>query len=119
MLRRLGPLSLRPRLQRAPQRLAPALAGLRARLQPYARDGLARALAALGATAPRRFARGALTAVTFHRVLPADRLRQYPLAGLAVTPEQLEAVLGQLAQHFACSPLIDAYRSWQRQPDAE
>jgi peptidoglycan/xylan/chitin deacetylase (PgdA/CDA1 family) len=119
MLKRLGPLSLRPQLERAPLRLAPAVAGLRARLQPYARDGLARALATLGATSPRRFARGALTAVTFHRVLPPDRLRQYPLAGLAVTPEQLEAVLGQLAQHFACAPLIDAYRSWQRQPDAE
>jgi peptidoglycan/xylan/chitin deacetylase (PgdA/CDA1 family) len=125
MLRRLGRLSLRPQRQRGPAlaqarvRLAPALAELRARMQPYARDGLARALSLLGATRPRRFARGALTAVTFHRVLPAERLRQYPLAGLAVTPEQLQAILGQLAQHFACAPLIDAYRSWQRQPGAE
>jgi peptidoglycan/xylan/chitin deacetylase (PgdA/CDA1 family) len=96
----------------------PALAAVRARVQPYARDGLAQALSRLGATSPRRFARGALTVVTFHRVLPADRLRQYPLGGLAVTPEQLEAILGQLAQHFACTSLIDAYRCWQREPGA-
>jgi len=94
------------------------VAALRSRVQPYARDGLARALSTLGTTRPRRFARGALTVVTFHRVLPADRLRQYPLTGLAVTPEQLEAILGQLAEHFACTTLIDAYRRWQREPDA-
>ena len=97
----------------------PAVAALRARVQPYARDGLAQALSTLGATRPRRFARGALTVVTFHRVLPVDRWRQYPLSGLAVTPEQLEAILAQLAQHFACTTLIDAYRRWQREPDAE
>jgi peptidoglycan/xylan/chitin deacetylase (PgdA/CDA1 family) len=51
--------------------------------------------------------------VTFHRVLPADRLRVYPMPGLAVTPEQLEAILGQLAQHFSCMPLLDGFRSWQ------
>ena len=94
------------------------VAALRARVQPYARDGLARALSTLGTTRPRRFAHGALTVVTFHRVLPADRLRQYPLTGLAVTPEQLETILGQLAEHFACTTLIDAHRRWQREPDA-
>jgi len=114
MLKRLGRLSLRP-----PAPLAPAVAVLRSRLQPYARDSLARALSTIGATRPRRFARGALTVVTFHRVLPADRLRQYPLSGLAVSPEQLEAILRELAQHFVCLPLIDAYRLWQRQPGAE
>jgi len=114
MLKHLGRLSLRP-----PASLGPALTGLRSRLQPVARDGLAQALSTIGATRPRRFARGALTIVTFHRVLPADRLRQYPLSGLAVTPEQLELILGELAQHFVCLPLIDAYRLWQQRPDAE
>lgn len=113
MLKHLRRLSLRPAAS-----LAPAVALLRSRLQPVARDGLAHVLSTLGATRPSRFARGALTVVTFHRVLPAERLRQYPLAGLAVTPEQLEAILGELAQHFVCLPLIDAYRLWQRQPDA-
>jgi peptidoglycan/xylan/chitin deacetylase (PgdA/CDA1 family) len=118
MLRRLGG-SLRPSpAGQVLEALRPGVAALRARVQPYARDGLARALSTLGATQPGRFARGALTVVTFHRVLPAERLRQYPLTGLAVTPEQLEAILGQLAQHFACTTLIDAYRHWQREPEA-
>jgi peptidoglycan/xylan/chitin deacetylase (PgdA/CDA1 family) len=108
MLKRLGPT--------AGERRWGKLSGLARRLQPYARDGLARTLSALGATRPARFARGALTIVTFHRVLPAERLRLYPLTGLAVTPEQLEAILSPLARHFRCMPLIDAYRLWEQQP---
>ncbi|HKO92816.1 MAG TPA: polysaccharide deacetylase family protein, partial [Polyangiaceae bacterium] len=108
MLKRLRPLAGERRLAK--------LSGLAAQVKPYARDGLARTLAAVGATRPSRFARGALTVVTFHRVLPVERLRLYPLAGLAVTPEQLEAILAPLARHFRCLPLIDAYRLWERQP---
>lgn len=118
MLKRLGR-SLRPSpAGQVLGALRPGVAALRARVQPYARDGLARALSTLGATQPARFARGALTVVTFHRVLPAERLRQYPLTGLAVTPEQLEEILGQLSRHFACTTLIDAYQRWQREPGA-
>lgn len=86
---------------------------VRDRYKPALRDGVARALSAFRATSPGRFARGALTAVTFHRVLPADKLRAYPMPGLAVTPEQLEAILTQLQAHFECTTLIDAYRSWR------
>jgi len=111
MLKRLRPL--------AGERRWGELSGLAARLQPYARDGLARTLSTLGATRPSRFARGALTVVTFHRVLPAERLRLYPLQGLAVTPEQLEAILTPLARHFRCLPLILAYRHWEQQPQSE
>jgi peptidoglycan/xylan/chitin deacetylase (PgdA/CDA1 family) len=82
--------------------------------KPLLRDGLAELLARVGATSPARFARGALTVVTFHRVLPADKLRHYPLGGLVVTPEQLELVLGELAPHFECSPVIEAFRRWKR-----
>jgi peptidoglycan/xylan/chitin deacetylase (PgdA/CDA1 family) len=82
--------------------------------KPLLRDGLAELLARVGATSPARFARGALTIVTFHRVLPADQLRHYPLGGLVVTPEQLELVLGELAPHFECCSVIEAYRRWKR-----
>ena len=85
--------------------------------KPFLRDGLADILARVGATSPARFARGALTIVTFHRVLPADKRRQYPSSGLALTPEQLELVLGELTPHFECSSVIDAYRRW-RHPGA-
>jgi peptidoglycan/xylan/chitin deacetylase (PgdA/CDA1 family) len=80
--------------------------------KPALRDGLARALSACRATAPERFARGALTVVTFHRVLPEDQLRHYPMPGLAVTPEQLEAILSLLAVHFECTTLIEGFRRW-------
>jgi len=82
--------------------------------KPLLRDGLAELLARVGATSPARFARGALTIVTFHRVLPSDKQRHYPLGGLVVTPEQLELVLGELAPHFECSSVIEAYRRWKR-----
>lgn len=82
--------------------------------KPLLRDGLAELLARLGATSPARFARGALTIVTFHRVLPSDMLRHYPLGGLVVTPEQLELVLGELAPHFECSSVSEAYRRWKQ-----
>jgi peptidoglycan/xylan/chitin deacetylase (PgdA/CDA1 family) len=92
------------------------IGGLRSRIKPLARDGIARALSVVGATRPSRFGVGALTIVTFHRVLPPEQLRTYPLPRLAVTPEQLQTILSQLAQHFACSPLIDAFRLWQSGP---
>jgi peptidoglycan/xylan/chitin deacetylase (PgdA/CDA1 family) len=82
--------------------------------KPWLRDGLAEVLAKVGATSPARFARGALTIITFHRVLPQDKLRQYPLPGLGVTPEQLEMVLSELAPSFTLSPVIEAFRSWKR-----
>lgn len=82
--------------------------------KPWLRDGVAELLARVGATSPQRFARGALTIVTFHRVLPADLRSHYPLQGLALTPEQLEQVLCELAPHFECSSVIEAYRRWRK-----
>lgn len=82
--------------------------------KPWLIDGLAEVLAKVGATSPARFARGALTIITFHRVLPQDKLRQYPNPGLAVTPEQLEMVLSELAPWFTLSPVSEAFRSWKR-----
>lgn len=104
----LNPLRVATRLQRSPD-----ISALRRRYQPIVRDGIAEILSRIGLTAPERFVRGALTVVTFHRVLPAERLRLYPIPGLCVTPEQLEAVLTELSQHFRCMPLIEAFRFWQ------
>jgi peptidoglycan/xylan/chitin deacetylase (PgdA/CDA1 family) len=88
----------------------PKLQAVSTRYKPLVRDGLAEVMLRVGATSPARFARGALTIVTFHRVLPADKLRLYPIPGLAVTPGQLEAILAELKQHFACMSVIDAFR---------
>jgi peptidoglycan/xylan/chitin deacetylase (PgdA/CDA1 family) len=81
--------------------------------KPWLRDGLAEVLARVGATSPARFARGALTIVTFHRVLPREKLDLYPMSGLAVTPEQLEVVLTELTRHFDCGSVIEAFRRWR------
>jgi peptidoglycan/xylan/chitin deacetylase (PgdA/CDA1 family) len=81
--------------------------------KPWLRDGLAEVLAKVGATSPARFARGALTIITFHRVLPPDKLRQYPMPGLAMTPEQLELVLTELARFFQVGSVIEGFRAWR------
>ncbi|HWO14651.1 MAG TPA: polysaccharide deacetylase family protein [Polyangiaceae bacterium] len=81
--------------------------------KPWLRDGVAELLARVGATTPARFARGALTIVTFHRVLPESELAEYPIAGLVVTPEQLERILVELARHFECGTVIESFRRWR------
>lgn len=45
--------------------------------------------------------------VTLHRVLPAEKLRAYPLPGLAVTPEELRELLTFFTRHFDCGTLFD------------
>src|SRR5882672_944385 len=60
-------------------------------------------------TAPERRAGGRLSIATFHRVLP-DALRQaYPYRGLAVTPEELDALLAYFGAHYDCGSLATQY----------
>lgn len=66
---------------------------------------IARLIHALGLTAPRARSEGLFTVVTFHRVLPAADRRRYPYPGLAVTPEELDAILAFLVRHFDCGTL--------------
>jgi len=77
------------------------------RLKPVVRDLLVRVLYAAGITQPAASAREKLTVVTFHRVLPAAQREQYPLPGIAVTPEELGFCLDIFLQHFACGPLCE------------
>jgi len=81
--------------------------------KPWLRDSLAELLACVGATSPARFARGALTIITFHRVLPQSEARLYPIPGLVVTPEQLRLILSELSSHFDCGTVVDSYRRWR------
>ena len=107
------------RLQRGAARLARRASAWVAPCKPIARDAVAGALAFARVTSPARFARGSLTVVTFHRVLPAWQLQHYPLPGLAVTPPQLEAICGELMRHFECGSLIDGYRAFRGNPDLD
>ena len=69
------------------------------------RDNAARLLFLTGLTSPERRARGRLSIVTFHRVLPEAERQAYPFSGLAVTPQELDAILGYLKEHFDCGAL--------------
>jgi peptidoglycan/xylan/chitin deacetylase (PgdA/CDA1 family) len=81
--------------------------------KPLIRDGLAEVMAKLGATSPARFARGALTIITFHRILPEEQLRAYPLPGIAMTPEQMELLLVELCRFFQVGSVIEGFRAWR------
>ncbi|HEY9095346.1 MAG TPA: polysaccharide deacetylase family protein [Hydrogenophaga sp.] len=63
-------------------------------------------------TAPSARLRGRLSIITFHRVLTAQQRALYPLPGLAVTPEELDAHLAFATRHFRCMPLADALQAW-------
>ncbi len=78
------------------------------------RDAGAALLFALGVTRPRFAARGALTIVTFHRVLPAEQLAASPLPGLCVTPAFLDEALAFFARHFRCLTVSEAVRAHAR-----
>lgn len=69
-------------------------------LKAFSRDAYAQLLYRLGLAKPSRFSRGDLLILTFHRVLPEDARREYPLPGLAVTPTELRWILAFLAPHF-------------------
>lgn len=79
-------------------------------LRGLVRDIAGAALAASGATSPRRFAKDRLTVVTFHRVLPEEQRRRYPYPMLAVTPEELGWFLDYFRERFLCTTLAGAHR---------
>jgi peptidoglycan/xylan/chitin deacetylase (PgdA/CDA1 family) len=74
-------------------------------MRHIARDLLAGALHRIGVTDPARRARGKLTIVTMHRVLPEALRRGSPLPSLAVTPEELDWLLGVLQTGYQCGTL--------------
>jgi peptidoglycan/xylan/chitin deacetylase (PgdA/CDA1 family) len=71
-----------------------------ASLRPWVRDLGAGLLQRTTLISPARLARDKLSIVTFHRVLPAHELRDYPIPGIAVTPEELDWLLGLFVTHY-------------------
>lgn len=80
------------------------------RLKHVLRDAAAETLFGARVTHPSRRARGRLSIATFHRVLPAPLLAQYPLPSLAVTPEELGRFLAIFKQHYAVGTLAESVR---------
>ena len=69
------------------------------------RDSISQLIYHTGLTSPARRGRGRLSIVTFHRVLPEAERQAYPLPGLVVTPEELDAFLTYFTEHFDCGAL--------------
>lgn len=69
------------------------------------RNNVAKLLFLSGITSPKQRSRGRLSIVTFHRVLPEAERQAYPYPGLVVTPQELDAILTYLTEHFDCGAL--------------
>lgn len=82
------------------------LRSLRSTLKPVVRDALGLAIQRAGMTAPRF---DVLTIVTFHRVLPSALLDQYPLRGLAVTPEDFRWFMQWFSEWYSCGTIGELY----------
>jgi peptidoglycan/xylan/chitin deacetylase (PgdA/CDA1 family) len=85
---------------------------LRSTLQPLVRDVAGAALLAVGVTSPARAAKGRLTVVTFHRVLPEEALREYPIGEIAVSVEEFGWFVEVFARNYTCGTLAEVHRRW-------
>ena len=78
------------------------------RIRHFARDVYANALYGWGASRLERIPAGKLLILTLHRILPLQLRDQYPLPGLAVTPDELRWVLACVARHFVVDTVSGA-----------
>jgi peptidoglycan/xylan/chitin deacetylase (PgdA/CDA1 family) len=76
-------------------------------LRPWVRDLGASVLQYTTLLDPGRWARDKLSIVTFHRVLPAEQLRSYPIPNIAVTPEELDWLLDLFIKHYTPGTLAE------------
>jgi peptidoglycan/xylan/chitin deacetylase (PgdA/CDA1 family) len=77
------------------------------KLRPLVRDLGAELLYRTTVTHPSRLARDKLTIVTFHRVLPPDLLAEYPIPAIAVTPDELDWLLGVFDHYYTVGTLAE------------
>lgn len=76
-------------------------------IKSYVRDTAGEGLRVTGLSSPALWANDSLTVVTFHRVLPAAMLANYPLPAIAVTPEELDHFVGVFQKHYTVGSLTD------------
>jgi peptidoglycan/xylan/chitin deacetylase (PgdA/CDA1 family) len=89
------------------------------KIKHFVRDTAAEILHATGMTRPALRAKDKLTIATFHRVLPAPLLAQYPLPGIAVTPEELQRFLVIFKEHYTVGSLHESAKLHQSGQRAE
>jgi len=81
-------------------------------IKPLLRDALAEWLFLSEISNPNKRAKGKLTIVTFHRVLPENLRQQYPYPGISVTPEELRWCCGFFNTYFSAGSLTSIYQRW-------
>lgn len=82
-------------------------------IRPILRDLIGNVLYASSATSPARVAPGQLTIVTFHRVLPEEQLRTYPIPEIAVSIDEFRWFVRYFRDHFMCEPLGECVSRWR------
>jgi peptidoglycan/xylan/chitin deacetylase (PgdA/CDA1 family) len=85
-----------------------------ATLPAYLKDVVFETMYRLGISNPRRISADRLLILTFHRVLPEHLREQYPLPGLAVTPEALRWIIEQLMPFFEVYTVTDCRKRLSR-----
>jgi peptidoglycan/xylan/chitin deacetylase (PgdA/CDA1 family) len=88
-------------------------------IKALARDACGQVLSLANVTSPAMRMRQRLSIITFHRVLTESQRRLYPLPGLAVTPEELDAHLSFVTRHFRCQSLSATLDLWAEGQHAE
>jgi peptidoglycan/xylan/chitin deacetylase (PgdA/CDA1 family) len=82
-------------------------------IRPILRDLIGNMLYASGVTRPARVSPGQLTIVTFHRVLPEEELRTFPIPEIAVSIEEFRWFVRYFRDHFMCEPLGECVSRWR------
>jgi len=83
-------------------------------IRSFIRDLAGDLLYATGITQPsKRIKDHPFSIVTFHRVLPAELLKSYPINGIAVTPDEFAWFVKIFKKHFICGTLSENFARWQ------
>ena len=90
-----------------------------ASVRALVRDTCGHVLSLSGVTAPAARLRRRLSIITFHRVLTEPQRQLYPLPGLAITPEELDAYLKYATRHFRCLSLTSALDRWAQDSSSD
>lgn len=86
---------------------------MRAPWRPLLRDFASELMLRSGLVRPEKAGVGALTVVTFHRVLPKAQLADYPLSEIAVTPEEMGWFARFFASYYTAGPLDAIHTRWR------
>ncbi len=89
-----------------------SLKNLLNQLRPAVRDLAAELLYGVGITRPTSRGSSQLNVVTFHRVLPEELLRSYPLAEIAVTVAEFSWFVDFFASNFTVGTLAETCGRW-------